>query len=286
MGDTKTLHVDPSNLEQSRAWDGDEGEFWAANWTAFDDAVAAYHQSLLAAAAIQPDFLVLDIGCGSGQTTRDAARIATSGRAVGVDLSSQMLQVARRLTEEEGLRNVVFEYADAQVHPFEPASFDVATSRTGTMFFGDPLAAFTNIARTLRPEGRLVMVAWQSPTENEWFMSLVTAMAQGRDLPAPPPDAPGPFTLADPRRVAPLLTAAGFVDHRFEDIHAPMYFGADASAGHHLLGDQTAWMREGLDDAAKQRALDDLYVSMKAHETPRGVLYASAMWLITATRRP
>ena len=113
MGDTKTQHVDPSNLEQSRAWDGDEGEFWAANRKAFDDAVAAYHQSLLAAGAIQPGFRVLDIGCGTGQTTRDAARIATSGRALGVDLSSKMLQVARRLAEEEGLRNVVFEYADA-----------------------------------------------------------------------------------------------------------------------------------------------------------------------------
>ncbi len=197
MGELETFHVDPSNQEQSRAWDGDEGAYWAAHAEHFDTSVAEYHRRLMDSAAIEPDWQVLDIGCGTGQTTRDAARLASSGHALGLDLSSKMLDVARRLSEREGVRNATFEQVDAQVAPFETGSFDVAISRTGAMFFGDPVAAFTNIGRALRPGRRLTMVAWQPVSENEWFRAIGTAMAAGRDLPFPPPEAPGPFALSD-----------------------------------------------------------------------------------------
>ena len=84
---------------------------------------------------------MLDIGCGSGQTTRDVARLAPAGSALGVDLSSRMLALARRLAEREQVSNAAFQQVDAQNHPFPAASFDVAVSRHGSMFFGDPAAA-------------------------------------------------------------------------------------------------------------------------------------------------
>jgi SAM-dependent methyltransferase len=99
---------------------------------------------------------VLDIGCGTGQTTRQAARTARAGSAFGVDVSAPAIKRARELARTEGLRNVTFEHADAQVHGFPPARFDLAMSRFGTMFFDDPVAAFANIGRALRPAGRLV----------------------------------------------------------------------------------------------------------------------------------
>jgi SAM-dependent methyltransferase len=285
MGDLKTLHLDPANAEQARAWDGDEGDYWAAHAERFDEAVAEYHAGLMDAARIEADFDVLDIGCGTGQTTRDAASRAKSGHALGVDLSHKMLELARRLAEREGLHNVTFEQADAQVHPFRAGSFDVAISRTGTMFFGDPVAAFTNIGRALRPGGRLAMVAWQPISENEWFREIVTAFAAGRDLPPPPPESPNPFSLSVPDRVRQLLTTAGFEDPVFEDLHAPMYFGGTADDAHRLVLGLQGWMLEGLDDTGRQRALDDLHASMEEHETERGVEFSSAMWLITATQR-
>jgi len=285
MGDGTTLHLHPSNVEQARAWDGDEGDYWAANPERFDEAVAGYHDRLLESAGIEHDSRVLDIGCGSGQTTRDAGRRALSGHALGVDLSGKMLEIARRLAEEDGLRNVTFEQADAQVHPFPVRSFDIAISRTGTMFFGDPVAAFTNIGRALRPGGRLAMVAWQPASENEWFREISGAMAAGRDLPVPPPEAPGPFSLSQPPRVRELLEAAGFAATRFEDLREPMYFGATADDAHRFVAGLTAWMLEGLDDAGRQRALDDLRARMVAHESSRGVEFGSSMWLVTATRQ-
>jgi len=169
MTETAALHVDPANAEQARAWDGDEGAYWAGNAGRFDRAVAAYHERFLAAAVIGRADRVLDIGCGTGQTTRDAARAAADGVALGVDLSGQMIALAGRLAAGHGIANARFEQADAQIHPFPAASFDVAISRTGTMFFADPAAAFANIARALRPGGRLALLAWQGPERNEWI---------------------------------------------------------------------------------------------------------------------
>src|SRR6266540_1809562 len=130
MTATNAVPVDSSNVEQLRAWDGDEGEYWADNAEYFDRSVAAYHERLMAVAAIDEREHVLDIGCGTGQTTRDAGRAAPAGAAVGVDLSSRMLDYARHRTAEEGLTNVTFAQADAQVHAFESGAYDVAISRT------------------------------------------------------------------------------------------------------------------------------------------------------------
>jgi cyclopropane fatty-acyl-phospholipid synthase-like methyltransferase len=137
MTATSSLPVDASNAGQLRAWDGDEGAYWAAHAEHFDRAVARHHVRLMAAAAIGEDERVLDIGCGTGQTTLDSARAAGDGSALGTDLSAAMLAVARRRAVEEGVTNARFEQVDAQVHPFEPKAFDAVISRTGAMFFGD-----------------------------------------------------------------------------------------------------------------------------------------------------
>jgi SAM-dependent methyltransferase len=282
---TDSLDVDPTNTDQARAWDGDEGSYWAAHADHFDRAVAPHHRRLLAAAAIGAGEQVLDVGCGTGQTTRDAARAASSGHALGVDLSTAMLEVARERARAEGLSNAQFERADAQVHPFAGGTFDVVVSRTGAMFFGDLVAAFTNIDRAVRPDGRLVLLTWQELARNEWIRAFSGSMAAGRDLPPPPPDAPGPFALAQPDRVRAVLSAAGFVDIDLEPVDEPMWFGDDADDAHRLVSGLLGWMLEGLDDERRRHALDALHGAMTAHETPDGVLFQSAAWLIGA-RRP
>jgi ubiquinone/menaquinone biosynthesis C-methylase UbiE len=113
----------------------------------YDAELHRYHRRLQAALEVRTADHVLDIGCGTGQTTRDAARAAVSGRALGVDISPLMLTRARRATRKDGLRNVRFLHADAQTHAFRAGRFDLGVSRFGTMFFNDPAAAFANIAR-------------------------------------------------------------------------------------------------------------------------------------------
>jgi SAM-dependent methyltransferase len=179
--------------------------------------------------------------------------------------------------------NASFEQADAQVHPFPASSFDVAISRTGALFFGDPVAAFANVARALRPGGRLALLTWQPPTANKWIGDFASAMAAGRDLPAPPPDAPGPFSLSDPGRVRDVLTAAGFTDVTLDAASGPMWFGSDVADAHRFLVGFMGWMLQGLDDRGRARALDDLRQMLEAHESADGVTLPSGVWTIRAS---
>jgi ubiquinone/menaquinone biosynthesis C-methylase UbiE len=278
------LDVDPSNTEQARAWDGDEGAYWASHADHFDRAMSGYHDRLMAAANITAGEQVLDVGCGTGQTTRQAARAAPGGRALGVDLSARMVELARRRAAQQGVTNAAFEQADVQIRPFPAEAFDVAISRTGTMFFGDPTAAFANVARAVRPGGRLTILVWQGPQPNEWIRELSSALAAGRELPAPRIGAPGPFAQADPDRVRSVLTHAGFAEIEFEGLAAPLWFGTDADDAHAFVLGLMGWMLQGLDEAGRRLAVDRLRSTVAAHDTGGGVLFDSATWLIRGRR--
>ena len=276
------MRVDPSNAEALRGWDGEGGAYWVEHDEIFDGSVARYDPALLA--AIGPADRVLDVGCGTGSITRAAARRA--GCAVGIDLSSAMLGRAVRRAVAEGLENVRFVQGDAQVHEFAPGSFDLAVSRTGVMFFGDPVAAFANIGRALRPGGRLAALVWQPLAANEWMTALMGTLngtgpvAERAAIPAP--DGPGPFSLGDPARIRSVLGSAGFAGIEVTGLREPISFGPDAERAYRFfagLGPVRAAL-DGPDPgvAIRLRALVD------AHTGPDGVRFGSAMWLITAHR--
>ncbi len=153
--------------------------------TDYDAELRLHNEVLRGACRIQRHEHVLDIGCGTGQTTRDAGRMAPAGSALGVDISASAIERARELARAERLPNVTFDQGDAQVHHFLPEHFDLAFSRFGTMFFDDPIAAFANIGRALRPAGRLLMMVWQRHEVNEWSVSIERAL-RGREGAAPP----------------------------------------------------------------------------------------------------
>jgi SAM-dependent methyltransferase len=227
---------------------------------------------------------VLDIGCGTGQTTRFAARAATSGSALGVDVSEAMLERARRRSAEEGVLNVAFERGDAQTHPLSPGHFDLIVSRFGTMFFADPVAAFTHIARSARPAARLILLVWQGEDRNGWATAIRQALTGGAGAaPAPVLD---PFSMADPEVVRDMLAKAGFVDVAIADVHEPVYYGPDATAAFHLVRDmkEPRDLLARMDSATAERALIRLRELLTAHETNEGVLFDSRAWLVTARR--
>jgi SAM-dependent methyltransferase len=186
--------------------------------------------------------------------------------------------------EYEPGRNVQFRGINSQAVTSYLVSTYYSISRHGAMFFGDPKVAFTNIARAMRPGGRLVLLTRQPFERNEWISAFRAALAAGRELPAPPPNAPGPFSLSDPDQVRDLLTSAGFADVRPHSLSEPMYFGRDVDDAFEFVSRQHAGMVKDLDADTRARALDKLRVSMAAHHTDRGVLYDSAAWLIEARR--
>ena len=164
----------------------------------YDDELRLHNAVLRRAYGIQPREHVLDIGCGSGQSTCEAARMARAGSALGVDISAPAIERARELARAQQIRNVAFERADAQVHLFPPEGFDLAISRFGTMFFDDPVTAFTNVGRAVRPAGRLVMMVWQARDRNEWDVAIHQSLAGPGESAALASAGPDPFSLADP----------------------------------------------------------------------------------------
>jgi SAM-dependent methyltransferase len=250
----------------------------------YDAELRRHNELFRAAARVGPRDRVLDIGCGTGQTTRQAARAAVTGSVVGVDVSAPMLAWARRLSDDEGLANITYVQADAQVHRFPPSHFDLCISRFGTMFFADPVAAFTTIGRALRPEARLVLLVWQQRDRNEW----ATAIRRALTTAPPPPGGPDAFSLADPTVTEGILAAAGFTEVAFADVHEPVSYGPDSATAldavlrllklEDLLAD--------LDAAAAERARTRLRATLEAHTTAGGVHFDSRAWIVTARRHP
>jgi SAM-dependent methyltransferase len=279
-----SLQVDPTNAEAAQAWNGYDGDHWVRWAQLYDQSVRDYQRSFLNAARIQVRDRVLDIGCGNGQTTRDAAALAADGDAVGVDLSEQLIENARRIAAAQGVGNATFLHADAQVYPFEPGSFDIAISRTGAMFFGDPVAAFSNIRRALRPGGRLTLLVWQELARNEWISAFLGALTVGRPPQPPAADAPGPFSLAAPDRVHAVLGAAGFSGTELEDRQESMWFGQHTQEAYQFVTSLglVRWLLGQLDDEHRDAARDALRHTIDLHATAGGVRYDSAAWIVTA----
>jgi ubiquinone/menaquinone biosynthesis C-methylase UbiE len=258
----------------------------------YDAELRRHNAVLRRACGIQFRDHILDVGCGTGQTTRQAARRARAGSALGIDLSAPAIERARELARAEGLRNVAFEHADAQACRFPHEHFDLAISRFGTMFFNDSAAAFANIRRALRPAGRLVMMVWQAHERNEWDVAIRQSLAAGEEPTAGegstalPPRGADPFSLADPPTVTRILEAAGFADVAFTDVREPVYYGPDVAAA---LG----WVRgftctsellKRLDPADAARAVGRLRDTLAAHGSNDGFWFNSRAWIVTARR--
>ena len=255
--------------------------------TSYDAELQRHNEVLRQACGVQFRDDVLDIGCGAGQTTREAARAARAGSALGVDVSASAVKRAREAARAEGIGNVTFERANAEVYRFPQKRFDVAISRFGTMFFDDPAAAFANICRALRQAGRLVMMVWQAPERNEWDVTIRQSLSAAEGPMAVPSGLPDPFSLADPPAVTELLEGARFADITFTDVSEPVYYGPDVDAAMDWVRG-FAYTREilrQLDPTAAERAVGRLREALAAHLSDDGVWFNSRAWIVTAHRR-
>ena len=255
---------------------------WAEVRDALELQLAPLGRHALAALAPRPGESVLDIGCGGGETALDLARaVAPDGTIVGGDLSSAVLAFAQRAAK--GCERVRFIQADAQVFPFEPASFDAAFSRFGVMFFADPIAAFINIRRSLKPNGRLAFVCWRALEENPLDMlPLRAASAHLPPQPAHDPEVPGPFAFANPDRVRGILERAGFgeiaIAARDEQV------GSGDLDTMLAVCSRVGALGKILREHPELRAatLPAVRSALAAHDGPDGVRLNAATWLVTA----
>jgi len=278
--------VEIVNTDQAAAWDGHEGDVWTEQADRYDRAGDRIWRRFLEAEPVASADRVIDIGCGTGRGTLDVARVASRGTAMGIDLSTRMLDLARKRAADAGVVNATFVRGDAQVFAFEPGETDVVVSSFGAMFFNDPIEAFTNIGRALRSGGSLQMLAWRSLPDNEWLTAFRSALAVGRTLPTPPPDAPTPFSLADPDRVRRVLDSAGFAAPTFDEVRATVYYGSDVEAALEFVS-RFAIVQDTvarLDVRRRERTLDRLRRLLAAHRRADGVWFDSRSWIVAARR--
>jgi SAM-dependent methyltransferase len=281
-----------ANVEQRERWNHESGAIWTRLQEQFDGTLAPWLDLLREAAGIVDGERVLDVGCGTGATTLDAARCcAPSGSAVGVDLSEPMLARARERADEAGVDNIRFVVGDAQVDQLtvDGPPYDVVLSRFGVMFFDDPVAAFANLAQATGPRGRLVFAAWTALADQEWLM--VPGAAALSYLPLPDlegDDGPGMFSLADRDRLTAMLRDAGWRDATVErhtlrgplggpgTVEDAMTFLLATGPGRALF--------EDVDPELAAKAQAAIRTALAEHLTPNGVELGATAWLVTAHR--
>ncbi len=198
-----------ANEAETRRWND---ERWAAAWPRRERLTEAVSPYLLKAVDARPGQRVCDIGCGGGGLTLALARaVDPGGRAVGLDISAPLLELAWGRANEAGVANVDFLQMDVQTGSLEEEPFDLAVSQFGVMFFDEPLAALGAIRGSLTTGGRLVFACWQGVEHNPWHVgTALRSLLPPRPTPPPGKSPVGPFVLGDDEYVGDLLGGAGF----------------------------------------------------------------------------
>ncbi len=270
--------------EQQAYWNGRGGQTWLASYDRIQRSIAGFSEAALAAAAAKPGEKVLDVGCGTGSTTAALAKaVGPQGHVLGADISETLIGAAR----QHKLDNLKFEIGDVTSFPFETAAFDLVFSRFGVMFFADPVAAFRNLRRALRPNGRLVFLCWRTLLDNPWV--LVPMRAAEPHLPPaerPGPEEPGPFAFGDRARVERILMEAGFGKPSFRTLDQQSRLGGDIAETVDNMGRMGPLARRFADATPEQIADAKAAIAeaLKPHAGPEGVHLAGACWLVSAAQ--
>lgn len=270
-------------------WNGDSGERWAANLARLDLMLEDFGSAAIAAAGALPGERILDIGCGSGTTSFTLAqRVGSSGHVLGVDISEQLVDIARAAIPDDA--PVAFRCADAATAALPQGQFDLLFSRFGVMFFDDPVAAFSHMRGALKPGGRVAFICWRGAQENDWVRLPMAAI---RDIvePAPAdPNAPGPFAFGDRQRLADILAAAGFtaIDIAPFDTTLPYGRGANREAAiddaldmSFQVGPLSRALAEQSNDI-RARAAEAVRAAFTKRPGEKSVLIDGAAWVVTA----
>lgn len=271
------------NEEQATLWNGSAGRAWIQVQSLLDRVLEPFEDLLVRAVATRSAHRVLDVGCGTGATTLAVARLlGVNGEVVGVDISEPMISVARARAAHDGSTATFFR-ADAQTHPFEPATFDLITSRFGVMFFEDPVCAFANLRRAATVDAELYLFAWRSAAENPFMTTAERAAAPLLpNIPSREPNAPGQFAFADSGRVARILEEGGWADIDIQPLDIPCVF-PEKELVHYFtqLGPLGRALHEA-DEPTRARIIETVRAAFNPYVDRDEVRFNAACWKISA----
>jgi SAM-dependent methyltransferase len=276
-----------SNAEEIAYWNGPGGQRWLRRQQVHDTLLTPISEVLLTGANARVGEVVLDIGCGCGATSIALAqRVAPTGRVLGIDVSSPMLERARQLAPAD--MPVEFMLADATTFPFAPGKADLLCSRFGVMFFAEPARSFKNMRDGLRPGARVVFTCWREFKKNPWaLLPLQQAYQHVPRLPEVAPEDPGPFSLASEARVRKILAEAGFdaIDVRPVDLALDLANGGGLEAAVETamgIGPASRAL-DGQPASVLAAAAESIRAALAPHQVGKTLPLASAIWLVTAS---
>lgn len=270
-------------MDQMTRWNGVAGQAWIETQEVLDRMFKPFEHVLVEAVLQAGGREVLDIGCGTGATTLAIARaIEGDGRCTGVDISSPMIDAARARAQEESLAARLI-CADAQTHDFEPGSADMIVSRFGVMFFGNPVAAFTNLHRAAKPKGLLKFIAWRSAAENPFMTAAERAAAPLLPgLAAREPNGPGQFAFADATRVEGILRESGWAHVDIERLDVTCVLPETKLERYFTRLGPVGLILSDLDDTTRQRVIETVRRAFAPYVQGSDVRFTSACWLVSA----
>jgi ubiquinone/menaquinone biosynthesis C-methylase UbiE len=274
------------NAEQITYWNGPGGQHWVDRQERQDTVLAPVSDVLLARSDVKPGDRIVDVGCGCGGTSfAFAARTGARGYVLGIDISAPMLARARELTPANA--PVKFVLADATVHAFEPARFDLLVSRFGVMFFADPALSFANMRKALRPGARIAFACWRTPRDNPWVMvPLSAAYKHVPKLPQLGPEDPGPFSFSDEARVHRILGEAGFASVALErhdlSLDVAVGRGLDIAAKSAIETGPASRALDGQPPETIAAVAAEIRAALAPFQRGTSVPLGASIWIVTA----
>jgi len=199
---------------------------------------------------------VLDLGSGTGSVAQQAAKVVgPTGQVVGVDLSEEMVEIARNRVSSLSLKNLVFQQGTGENIPAPDGAFDVVVSSLTLMYVIDRPAAALEIARVLRPGGRLIAAVWAGPDKCD---IVRFQQAAGRFGETPPVSGVGPGGLADPTLFLKQLADAG-ISASVDSESFQFEFLNFQSAWHAMAGVTTSELTETRRQEAQRAVMNMMY---------------------------
>ena len=166
--------------------------------------------------------VILDVASGTGEPGLTIANKLKFGKVVVTDLAEDMLAVAKENAHRRGISNIEIFPCDVCEMPFEDNTFDAVSCRFGFMFFPDMLLAAKEMARVLKPGGRIATSVWNVPEKNFWITAILGTINKNMELPPPPPGAPGMFRCAEKNLISDIFLQAGLKDISVKEVAGKM----------------------------------------------------------------
>lgn len=202
-----------AELEQIREQQKESWNQFSPGWRKWDDLTMDFLRpmgdEIIRLLNPKDDDLVLDVAAGTGEPGLTIATMLKRGKVISTDLAEGMLAVAREKAEKRGINNFETQVCDVSELPFDDNTFDAVSCRFGFMFFPDMLLAAKEMARVLKPGGRIATSVWDGPEKNFWVTAIMGTINKNMELPPPPAVAPGMFRCSENGLVAHLFRQAG-----------------------------------------------------------------------------